>query len=170
MLQLSSTPTLDDGHTHLKHHIIWSHQIHHASVSIRRSVDISFSLPPIYNNKKKKPHASFTPLTVVLLVCPSNTLVARHTARCRGVRPRVPTRRYYFGDDVAAVRSKHPFLPPTRSSFPSSMLYSEMFMRYDGEDLLLAIVGCAPLRGLLFMEAATRYRRRVAERVAKSLG
>ena len=50
------------------------------------------------------------------------------------------------------------------------MLCSEIFMCYDGEDLLLAIVGCAPLRGLLFMEAATRYRRRVAERVAKSLG
>ena len=50
------------------------------------------------------------------------------------------------------------------------MLYSEMFMRYDGEDLLLAIVGCAPLCGLLFMEAATRHRLRVAERVAKSLG
>ena len=50
------------------------------------------------------------------------------------------------------------------------MLYSEMFMRYDGEDLLLAIVGCAPLRGLLFMEAATRHRLCVAERVAKSLG
>ena len=44
-----------------------------------------------------------------------------------------------------------------------------MLLRYSGEGLL-AVVGRAPLCGLLFMKAAIRPRRCVAERAANSLG